>query len=182
VTAAAPPVPLPDPPLVGGGLVLRPWAEADAPALAEAWADPEVARWTGVPPAADELAARRWIRGDADRRARGLSLDLVIDRSGAVAGEVGLAAFDPGSGTAEIGWWIAPRHRGAGSAGRAARLVATWAVDELALVAVVARCHEGNPASARVARAAGFERAGCDGPIEVWRFASPPPTAATIGP
>lgn len=182
MSPAAPPVPLPDPPLVDGDLVLRPWAEADAPALAAAWADPAVVRWTGVPPATGLAAARRWIGGDADRRARGLCLDLVVDRSGTVAGEVGLAAFDPGSGTAEIGWWIAPPHRGNGWAGRAARLVATWAVDELALVAVVARCHEGNPASARVARAAGFERAGCDGPVELWRFVSPPPPGATIGP
>lgn len=182
MTTAAPPVPLPDPPLVDGDLVLRPWAEADAPALAAAWADPEVVRWTGVPPATDEVAARRWIGGDVDRRARGLSLDLVVDRSGIVAGEVGLSAFDPESGTVEIGWWIGPGHRGSGLAARAARLVAAWAVDELALLEVVARCHEGNPASARVARAAGFEQAGRDGLIEVWRFASPPPAAATIGP
>jgi RimJ/RimL family protein N-acetyltransferase len=128
------------------------------------------------------MAARRWIGGDADRRARGLCLDLVIDRRGAVAGEVGLAAFDAASGTAEIGWWIAPPHRGGGLAVRAARLVATWAVEELALHAVVARCHDANPASGRVARAAGFESDRHDGPIEVWRFASPPPPAATIGP
>jgi RimJ/RimL family protein N-acetyltransferase len=182
VTAAAPPVPLPDPPLVDGDLVLRPWTESDAPALAAAWTDPEVVRWTGVPAATGETAARRWIRGDADRRAHGLCLDLVIDRAGVVAGEVGLADFDPGSGAAEIGWWIAPGHRAQGLAGRAARLLATWAVEELVLRAVVARCHAGNPASARVARAAGFERAAHDGPIEVWRFASPPPSAATIGP
>jgi len=41
---------------------------ADAPVLAAAWADPEIARWTGVPPQRDVVYAARWIRGDADRQ------------------------------------------------------------------------------------------------------------------
>ncbi len=164
------PVPLPDPPLADGGLLLRPWAVTDAPTLAAAWADTEIARWTGVPEVADEAAAHRWILGDADRRAHGLALDLAIEWEGVVVGEVGLADIDPRTETAEIGWWIAPPRRGAGLASRAARLVATWAVEELVVGAVTARCHTGNPASAAVARAAGFQRVGGSGDIEVWRF------------
>jgi RimJ/RimL family protein N-acetyltransferase len=60
--------------------------------------------------------------------------------------------------------------------------VAAWAVEELALLAVVAQCHEGNPASARVARAAGFSPAGGHHPLELWRFAATPPVGATLGP
>ena len=48
MTAAPTPLPLPDPPLAGDRFHLRPWVPADAPALAAAWVDPEVARWTGV--------------------------------------------------------------------------------------------------------------------------------------
>lgn len=165
------PVPLPDPPLADGDLLLRPWAVLDARTLAAAWADPEVARWTGVPAVADEAAARRWIRGDADRRARGLALDLAVARGGTVVGEVGLADIDPGADTAEIGWWVAPRHRGAGIARRAVRLVALWAVEELVVGSVTAHCDRGNPASGAVARAAGFQWVGQSGDIEVWRFA-----------
>lgn len=169
--SARPPIPLPDPPLAAGGLVLRPWTTDDAPALAAAWADPDVERWTGVPARTDEAAARLWITGEADRRARGLALDLVIDVDGQVVGEVGLADIDPDPGTAQIGWWVAPEHRGQGLATEAAKLVASWAVEELCVDAVVARCHHDNPASSRVARAAGFVPASVVPPDEVWRFA-----------
>jgi len=168
MTLARPPIPLPDPPLRDGGLLLRPWAPADAPVLADAWADPEVARWTGVPERADVTAAARWISGEADRRARGLALDVVIDLHGAVVGEVGLHQLDPVAGTVEIGWWVGAAHRGQGLAARAARLLAPWAVQELAICQVVARCHRDNPASAAVARSAGFRPQATPGEVEVW--------------
>lgn len=170
MTLARPPIPLPDPALRAGGLLLRPWTSADAAVLAAAWADPEVARWTGVPEVADDAAARRWISGEADRRARGLALDVVIDLDGVAAGEVGLAHLDPGAGTVEIGWWVAAPHRGRGLAAQAARLLAPWAVQELAIDRVLARCHRDNPASVAVARAAGFRPAAASGPVEVWEL------------
>jgi RimJ/RimL family protein N-acetyltransferase len=163
---------VPDPPLVDGELVLRPWRILDAPALVAAWADPEVARWTGVPERRDLAAAERWIVGDARRRDRGLSLDLVLDVAGDVVGEVGLTAFDSATGEAEVGWWLAADHRGQGYASRAVRLLAEWAVGELSVEHLVARCHRANPASGAVARRAGFL-----GPepapdhLEVWRSA-----------
>lgn len=169
---ARPPVPLPDPCLSDGEVVLRPWAVIDAPDLTAAWADAEIARWTGVPPRSDEAAALRWIAGDADRRARGLALDLVIEADGEVVGEIGLAGIDPERRSAEIGWWIGPRRRGGGFASRSARLVTQWALSELDLVAILARCHPGNPASAGVARAAGFAPVGTVGEVDLWRCAS----------
>ncbi len=167
-----PALPVPDPPLAEGDLLLRPWRVADAPVLAAAWADPEVARWTGVPTRHDEAAARRWIEGDEARRQRGLSLDLVIDLGGVVVGEVGLTGFDANAAEAEVGWWLGAPHRGQGYASRAVRLLTDWAVDELAVDRLVARCHRANPASGAVARRAGFV-----GPepapdqLEVWRSA-----------
>lgn len=132
-----------------------------------------MARWTGVPRQRDTAAAARWIRGDADRRAAGLSLDLVIDVAGSVAGEVGLAQIDPAHGTAEIGWWLAAEWRGRGLARRAVRLLAAWSLEGLGLEAVVARCDPANPASGQVAAAAGFGRARVEGSeageaVEVW--------------
>lgn len=162
------PVPLPDPPLSDGRVRLRPWAVEDAPALVAAWHDAEIRRWTGVPPQTDEAAARRWIEGDARRRAHGLALDLVIDVDGEAVGEVGLAEIDPSGRSAEAGWWVAPGHRGRGLATGAARLVSWWAVTELCVDCVVARCHPGNPASAGVARGAGFVRGGLVDGMERW--------------
>jgi ribosomal-protein-alanine N-acetyltransferase len=154
-------IPLPDPPLFWRDadrelrLGLRPWRLDDAPALVAAWADPEIQRWAGVPERRDRAAAERWIAGDAARRAAWLSLDLVIDHDGEVAGEVGLAAFDRSAGTAEIGWWTAPGHRGRGVASAAATLVVGWATTDLALRSVRARCDPANAASLAVARRSG---------------------------
>ncbi len=140
---------------MGLALALRPWALADAPALVAAWADPEIQRWTGVPERRDLAAAERWIAGDAARRARWLSLDLVVDLEGVVAGEVGLSSFDREAGTADIGWWTAPAHRGRGVASTAASLLVAWATGDLGLTTVVARCDADNPASVVVARRSG---------------------------
>ena len=147
-------LPLPDPPLADGALRLRPWTVDDAPALAAAWLDPEVACWTGVPPVRDVAAARRWIEGDLVRRSRRRSLDLAVDVDGVLGGEVGLTAFT--SDSAEIGWWVGLDHRRRGVATRAVRLVAAWATGPLGLSAVVARCHPDNPPSGAVAHRAGF--------------------------
>ena len=166
------PVPLPDPPLVDGELALRPWDALDAADLVAAWADAEVARWTGVPPHSDETAARRWIAGDAHRRARGLALDLVIEADGDVVGEIGLTEIDPERRSAEIGWWVGSRRRNRGFASRSARLVTQWALSELNLDAIVARCHPSNPASGGVAQAAGLAPAGTAGEVELWRCTS----------
>jgi RimJ/RimL family protein N-acetyltransferase len=164
-------LPLPAPRLVDGALSLRPWSLDDAAALAAAWADPEVACWTGVPPVRDEAAAAGWIAGDELRRSSALSLDLVIDVGGVVAGEVGLIGLSDGRGIGELGWWVGPDHRGQGLATRAVRLVVTWALDTLGVEVLEARCHPDNPASGAVAAAAGLLLAGVDGevPVEIWR-------------
>lgn len=152
-------IPLPDPPLRSGvqdpDLVLRPWRPDDAPALVAAWADPEIQRWTKVPAVRDRAAAERWIADDGERRQRGLSLDLVVDCGGVVAGEVGLSSFDRAAGTAEIGWWTAAEHRGQGVASTAGALVVRWALEALHLVSLIARCEAANPASVAVARRSG---------------------------
>lgn len=163
------PLPLPDPPLADGRVTLRPWQPDDAVHLAEAWADPDIARWTGVPKRTDEVAAARWIAGESDRRARGLAIDLVIDVGGAVTGEVGMAGIDLARRTAEVGWWVGAAHRGQGLAGQAARIFSQWVLSELALETLTARCHPENPASAAVARRAGFVLDTVADGVELWR-------------
>ena len=170
MTPAAFPMPLPDPPLRSGSLTLRPWREADAPVLAAAWGDVDIARWTGVPERRDVAAAARWIAGGEARRERGVAIDLVLDADGSAVGEVGLAEIDCRAGRAEIGWWVHASHRGRGWAGVAARLLATWTVEELCLDTVVARCATDNPASGRVAAAAGFTLGAVTDGMEVWTF------------
>jgi RimJ/RimL family protein N-acetyltransferase len=131
---------------------LRPWRPADAEALAAAWADPEIARWTAVPEDRSVEAAARWIAGWDERRRRGLALDLVVTAADddAVLGEVGVAfVTEPPT----MGWWVVAAARGQGVATAAVR---RFVEDFLPVDEVVAEVDEANPASVAVARAAGF--------------------------
>jgi len=167
---------LPDPPLAdpAAGIVLRPWrpTAADAAALAAAWADAELAAVNGAPEDRSPAAAHRWIARAPDRLAAGLVLDLVVapaEGDDAVLGEVGLRNLDPAAGRAEVGWWIAPAHRGRGLASAAVDLLAGWALGPpCGLRQVWARILPGNAASAAVARRAGFTRLGEAAGTEVW--------------
>jgi [ribosomal protein S5]-alanine N-acetyltransferase len=152
---------------------LRPWRDdpADVAALVAAWHDPLVAAHNPVPRDVSPEAARRWIAGDAERRARGLALDLVIApvAGEVVWGEVGLRGVDEVTGRAEVGWWLAPDARGRGVAAAALDLLATWALGApLGLRQVWARIDPANQASAQVAEAAGFHRLGAAGATDIW--------------
>jgi len=131
------PYPLPDPPLDDGVVRLRPWRPEDAAALAAAWSDDEIRRWTAVPADPSEAHARRWIGGEGLRRRQGSALDLVVSPSDpatdTVLGEVGLVTMAGGPARAEVGWWTAPGHRRQGFATRAVTLLAGWCRDELGM-------------------------------------------------
>lgn len=151
--------------LADPGLVLRAWGAGadDAAALAAAWADPDIRRWTAVPDQHDAAAAARWISGEGTRRASGRALDLVVTDSHApeeVHGEVGLAVVDPGRRWAEVGYWLFPAWRGRGRAAAALELFTGWALADLGIERLFARTAADNPASAGVARRAGYELAG----------------------
>lgn len=148
------------PVLTDGVVRLRAWRADDAPALAAAWADDEVRRFTRVPEPADEATAARWIAGVGERWAGRRSLDLVVSPVGGdeVLGEVGLGPFDPARNAAALGYWVAADARGRGVATAAARLLVDWTIDPagLALAALVATTDPANPASEAVLRAVGF--------------------------
>jgi RimJ/RimL family protein N-acetyltransferase len=168
--------PLPWPPLGSdaAGVALRPWGagEHDAEALAQAWADPEVARWTAVPADASVVAARRWIQGEERRRAQGVAMDLVVTELGSprrIHGEVGLAVVDAERRWAELGYWLMSESRGAGRASAAVRLFADWVMRELPVARLIARTQPDNERAGRVAEAAGLVRAGAlDTGTVVW--------------
>ena len=168
--------PLPWPPLLDSStrIGLRPWGagEDDPVALASAWADPEVARWTAVPPDTSIDAARDWISGEEERRSKGLAMDLVIsqlDEPRTIHGEIGLAVVEPEERWAELGYWVAEGSRGEGRASAAAVLFSDWVLRELPVKRLFARTSPDNPAAGRVAQAAGMTEAGAlDTGTQVW--------------
>ena len=144
-----------DPPEPPAGL--RWWHGDDAPALTAAWADPTITRWNPVP---DGIDAATWIGACTARRAAGVAYDLVIERDGAVAGEVGLRNITRDPDRAELGFWVGADHRRAGVGAGAVAAVAEWALTELDLTQVWARTDPANDAAAATLRRAGFDRLG----------------------
>ena len=154
-------IPLPDPPLTDGDILLRPWERRDAPAVAAACQDPEIPRWTVVPYHYTERHAREFVKGTGADLAAGRELALaVVDADDRLVGAVGLANFDWSDLKAEIGYWIAAEARRRAIGTRATRLLAEWAISGLGLERVELLANPRNEASLRLAERAGFTREG----------------------
>ena len=154
-------IPLPDPPLSDGEIVLRAWERRDAKAVTAACQDPEIPRWTVVPYHYTERHARDFIAGTAADLEAGRELALaIVDRDDALVGAIGLANFDWADLKAEIGYWIAAEARGRGIGAAATRLLGVWAVTKLGLERLELLANPRNEASLRLAERAGFTREG----------------------
>jgi RimJ/RimL family protein N-acetyltransferase/GrpB-like predicted nucleotidyltransferase (UPF0157 family) len=154
-------IPFPDPPLNDGVVALRPWAAADADDIARCCQDPEIPRWTHVPSPYGREDAQMFLAESERSRLRGDELSLAVtDANG--GGLLGAIGVRPGAGErgAEIGYWLDPRARRRGTATRALRLLAEWALRELGAERVQVVAHPFNEASQRVALRAGFRREG----------------------
>ena len=136
-------------------LLLRPgWIE-DAPALAAAIGDREIAR---------SLARVPWPYGQAEAEAfLGLPADPLRPRfliclrdSNRIVGGIGLS----GEAEPELGYWIARDHWGRGSATEAGHAVLALADDSLRLPRIRARRATDNVRSANVLRKLGFRSIG----------------------
>lgn len=151
----------PDPPLTDGVVGLRPWTEADVPAIAACCQNPEIPRWTQVPSPYDEDDARQFLVEAERSRLAGEELSLAVTDAGGgeLLGAVGVRPRGSERG-ADIGYWVAAPARGRGTAVRAVRLVASWAFRALGAQRVQVVAHPLNEASQRVALKAGFTREG----------------------
>ncbi len=165
-------------------VALRPWGagRADADALAAAWSDEEIARWTAVPEARSRDDAARWVAAEGTRRDAGLALDLAITEPGepdGVLGEIGLVLAEPERRWAEVGYWLFPPWRGAGRATTALDLFSDWVLRDLPIARLFVRTDAANPRSGAVAERAGYARAGeLPGGVLVWVLDGPEPDPA----
>jgi [ribosomal protein S5]-alanine N-acetyltransferase len=156
-----PEIPLPDPPLADGEVLLRPFDRDDERAIVEAVQDPEIPRWTSIPAPYRDRDAKEYVaRAERDRRAgRELGLAIVDRHDGALLGGIGLVMDGP-QRRAEVGYWVAAGARRRGVGTRALRLLAGWAIDRLGVKRVELLANPANEASQRLAEAAGFKREG----------------------
>ena len=108
-----PAIPLPNPPLTDGEIRLRAWKASDAPAVTAACQDPEIPRWTVVPPDYEERHAREFIASTAGNLAHGRELDMaIVDSDDRLLGALGISNFDWTDLKAEVGYWMAADARG----------------------------------------------------------------------
>ncbi|WP_329103289.1 GNAT family N-acetyltransferase [Micromonospora sp. NBC_01699] len=177
-------------------LLLRPWIEADAEGLVEAYRDPVLRRWTRMPVAHAGDAAR-WLalQSEGWRSGKRHSFAVLADgpvqdgpvqdgpvqdgpvqdgpvqdgpvqdgpgreeRPGRLLGNVALKTVEPGSGSAEVGYWTAVYARGRGIAPLALTALTGWAFETFAPAGLTRLdlLHQvDNAASCRVAEKAGY--------------------------
>lgn len=140
----------------GTGLRLRPWSPADAPAVLAAFAAPLMSRQAAGPVLTEDDAQRwiaQWESGRAADRAHAFA---VTDPAGPVLGHVCVSAVDRRHRTGWVSYWTVPAARGRGAATEGTRALADWALTDLGLFRLELGHRTDNPASCRVAAAAGF--------------------------
>jgi RimJ/RimL family protein N-acetyltransferase len=152
----------PDPQLRDEVVALRPWRDADMPALVRAFTDPVVHRfsWPHVEPYTERDAwaylaetKRAWENGTSAEFACVAPAD---DK--AILGGASVYDIDADERQASVGYWVAAHARGKGVATHAAKLLARWAFDGLEIGRLQLTCGPDNAASQRVAERAGFTR------------------------
>lgn len=147
--------------ITGGGFRLRPLIRRDADDVVAACQDELTQKWLPLPqPYTLEVALAFITRMAPDQHATGAGLVRAIDIGGRTCGAIDLKHTDWRGLVTEIGYWIAPWARGDGLAGRASRVLSTWALHDQGMERVVIRTATGNAASRRVALAAGFRSEG----------------------
>lgn len=151
---------LPGEPLRDGPTALRPWRDSDVEAMTVAARDPDIARWTRVPPdyGRSDALAYLMARYEAVRSGTGAPFAIVSSGDGELLGSISLMRIDAERRRAEVGYWVARPARRQGHAVRAVRLICGWGMRQLGLERIQLDAAVGNLASQGVAERAGFTR------------------------
>jgi RimJ/RimL family protein N-acetyltransferase len=138
-------------------LVLRPWVASDAPAVVEAYRDPDIQRWHVRSMSEDE--ASTWVLSWADRWAAETGAGWAITADGLIVGRIGLRT-NLSEGNGETGYWVLPQGRGRSVAPRALRAVTEWMFSHIGLHRIELEHSTLNEASCRVAAKAEYAAEG----------------------
>ncbi|MGW2253078.1 GNAT family N-acetyltransferase [Kitasatospora sp. NPDC001660] len=140
------------------GLLLRPFEDADAPALIEVYRDETLRRFTRIPvDDADEAA--RWLDAQYRGWSEGSRYSFAVLDADELVANVVLKRGTPGGEAAEVGYWTAAAARGRGVAPRAVEALTAWAFAAFADegLARIDLLHQvDNVASCRVAEKSGY--------------------------
>jgi RimJ/RimL family protein N-acetyltransferase len=143
----------PDWPLETERLTLRPWEDRDFEEFADIHAAPETAQWLLNGPRTREESRvhferkrQSWVEQEGDW----LSCAAVARESGAVVGDISFHWASAEHRTGEIGYIVAPAHKGKGYAVEAARALVAWAFTGAGFHRVIGRIEARNVASGKV--------------------------------
>ena len=159
-TATASQGPLGWPRMTDGRLLIRPFEPDDAPAVATACDDADIARWIHRLPSPYTLGDAESFITDARHRlliGERARLAVTDAATGDLLGSVSLDRH-PEREAAEIGYWVKREARRRGVALAAARLVVAWAFGELGIERLELLTYPGNKASQALAARLGFAR------------------------
>ncbi len=138
-------------------LVIRPPVLEDAAEAFELMNDPDVRRWNPTRESPDLAAAEQWCRDGADwSDGTHATWHAVDPRTGRMVGNVSLFAIETDDRVAKIGYRVLPAARGRGVARQMVDAVTAWAFEARGLMRVQLEHAVTNPASCKVAVAAGF--------------------------
>lgn len=150
-------------PLTDGTVSLRMAAERDIPEVLLAYQDdPQLHFLMGVPrpPSGAELG-RRAERAEDDRLAgRGISLTILQGDDDTCIGQIDVHRVDWEHARAELGVWVAPRHRRRRVAARGLALAGPWLLTEAGLERVELITRSDNQAMISAGQAGGFRNEG----------------------
>nr|WP_255480606.1 GNAT family N-acetyltransferase [Quadrisphaera sp. RL12-1S] len=135
---------------------MRPWQDDDAEVVHEAFSNPDMSRQVAVP-ITDLGTARAWVARTTTGWSTGRGFSWAVTRAdGAVVGSVSVSSIDRRHEEGWVSYWTLPAARGRGVAAAATRAAAWWAFTEGGLHRLELGHRANNPASCRVALAAGF--------------------------
>ncbi len=147
-------------------LTLRPWCEADIPAIVSGLNDLAVARWLAFVPHPYTVAdAENWVRrcralAETDGPPAACEFAVELKSTRLVVGGVSLNKIDRHAGTAGGGIWIGRAHHGHGYGREAFEAKIRFAFRGLGLTRLVNGYFDGNEASWAMQRQLGYRRVG----------------------
>jgi RimJ/RimL family protein N-acetyltransferase len=145
----------------GSGLVLRPWTPSDAPAVFEAFADPEIRRWhVRATSSRDEVET--WIDSWVADWPGGAQAHWAVadSHTNELVGRASLKNIKLVSGQGEVAYWTMPARRRQRVASRAVEALTRWAFGEVGFHRLELTHSVHNSSSCRVAVRTGFDLEG----------------------
>ncbi len=146
-------------------LKVRLFRESDVEAIWPIVSDPEFPKMMSWAAHTDRAQTLAFIRGEAENLAKDAGVLWALEHEGQVVGCMGLHGIRFQHlawriDRAELGYWIAPTHKGRGFASEAAHAVVRFGFETIRLHKITVGCFAENVASRRVIEKLGFRFVG----------------------